>query len=136
ESSNAGLRVVAQNLGDETIELLTLLFKDEDDPNRQALVELNLQVPARGWAERQLPYIDLLFGNACIAKTMSEDWRLVEISNYTRHPSVRGVIIEDTDSFRIYQCVRAVQTTWLAQGETHHQSEWVLYHYERPPTNN
>ncbi len=131
QSSNAGLRIVAQNLTSEPVELVSVVFHDEEDPAVQATVELNLEVPAKGWAERQLPYLDLLFGNQCIARTAEQDWRLVEISNYTLNPSVRGLIIEDTDSFRIYQCVRAVQTTWLEMGEEHQQSEWVLYHYER-----
>jgi hypothetical protein len=135
-NSNAGLRVVAQNLVDEEITLVSLTFKDEKNPKHQAVVELDLAVPAHGWAEKQLPYMDLLFGNECIAETMEEDWRLVEISNYTLNPSVRGLIIENTESFRIYQCVRPIYTTWLTAGTTHQQAEWVLYHYERMPVNN
>ena len=134
--SNAGLRVVAQNLVDEDITLVSLTFSDENDPKHQAVVELDLAVPAQGWAERLLPYMDLLFGNECIAETMNDDWRLVEISNYTLNPSVRGLIIENTDSFRIYQCVRPIYTTWLTAGTTYQQAEWVLYHYERMPISN
>jgi hypothetical protein len=136
ESSNAGLRIVAQNQAAGSIELVSLAFQDEHDPERVEKLSLNLTIPAKGWAETQLPYIDLLFGNECIAKTMQEDWRLVEISNYTLNPSVRGLIIEDTNSFRIYQCVRPVYTTWIDKGVSYQQSEWVLYHYERRPINN
>jgi hypothetical protein len=136
ESSNAGLRIVAQNLATESVELISLAFQDEQDPSRVEDIALNLTVPAKGWAETQLPYIDLLFGNDCIAKTTQDDWRLVEISNYTLNPSVRGLIIEDTTSFRIYQCVRPVYTTWIDKGVSYKQAEWVLYHYERRPLNN
>lgn len=136
ESSNAGLRIVAQNQAAEPIELVSLAFQDEQDPRRLENILLNLTIPAKGWAETQLPYVDLLYGNECIAKTMQEDWRLVEISNYTLNPSVRGLIIEDTSSFRIYQCVRPVYTTWIDKGISYQQAEWVLYHYERRPIGN
>ncbi len=136
ESSNAGLRIVAQNQAAEPIELVSLEFQDEQNPEHLENILLNLTIPAKGWAETQLPYINLLFGNECIAKTMQEDWRLVEISNYTLNPSVRGLIIEDTSSFRIYQCVRPVYTTWIDKGISYQQAEWVLYHYERRPINN
>ena len=136
ESSNAGLRIVAQNQTQGPIELVSVIFRDEDMAAREETLRLNLAVPAHGWAERQLPYIDLIFGNDCISKTMEDGWKLVEISNYTLNPSVRGLIIEDTSSFRIYQCVRPVFTTWIENGETRSQAEWVLYHYERRPQNN
>ncbi|MBQ13694.1 MAG: hypothetical protein CMQ17_04765 [Gammaproteobacteria bacterium] len=63
---------------------------------------------------------------------MEESWKLVEISNYTLNPSVRNLIIEDTDSFRIYQCVKTVTTDWidLSTAEAHRYNEWVLYHFE------
>lgn len=136
QNSNAGLRVVAQNQTGAAIELVSIVFADENEPERQEELQLHLQVPPNGWAELQLPYQNLIFGNDCVAKTAQEDWQLVEISNYTLNPSVRGLIIEDTSSFRIYQCVRPVYSTWMENGEILSQSEWVLYHYERRPQNN
>ena len=135
ESSNAGLRIVARNQETYPIELISVAFRDENSGD-ETLVEMNLSVPAEAWGEIQLPYIELLFGNDCINKTLQDDWRLVEISNYTLNPSVRGLIIQDTDSFRIYQCVRSVYTTWADHEGTHRQAEWVLYHYERRPLDN
>ncbi|MDO8271093.1 MAG: hypothetical protein Q7U82_04120, partial [Gammaproteobacteria bacterium] len=69
----------------------------------------------------------------CISDTMAENWKLVEISNYTLNPSVRGLIIEDTDSFRIYQCVRNVTLHWQdpVSGTNTEFTEWVMYHFER-----
>jgi len=63
---------------------------------------------------------------------MAENWKLVEVSNYTLNPSVRNLIIEDTDSFRIYQCIENVQTTWsrVANGTQVQYEEWVLFHFE------
>ncbi|MDT8427657.1 MAG: hypothetical protein RQ757_02695 [Pseudomonadales bacterium] len=136
ENSNAGLRVVAQNLGQDTVKLVSLLFRDEQDPNTQILVELDMSIPANGWAEQQLPYIDLLFGNECIRKTQNDDWKLVEISNYTLNPSVRGLIIEDTTSFRIFQCIRPVYVVWAEDNQAFQESQWVMYHYERQTLNN
>lgn len=132
-NSDAGLRLVAQNLSDHTIILESVLFQDEEDPLNQTRLTLDLTVSAHAWAEKELDYVDLLFGNDCIGRTMQEDWKLVEISNYTLNPSVRGLIIEDTDSFRIYQCVRNVQVNWLdtETGESRDYTEWVMYHFER-----
>lgn len=132
-SSNAGLRVVAQNLSDHAIVLESVLFQDEEDPTTQTSLSLDLTVSPNAWAEKEMAYVDLLFGNDCIERTMQEDWKLVEISNYTLNPSVRGLIIEDTDSFRIYQCVRNVQINWrdLKTGEESDYTEWVMYHFER-----
>lgn len=133
ESSNAGLRVVAQNQGAQEVELVSLLFRDENNPSIQTLLELNMTIPALGWAEQELPYVDLLFGSECITNTQADDWKLVEISNYTLNPSVRGLIIEDTSSFRIFQCIRPVHVTWAEQDQAHQESQWVMYHYERQP---
>ena len=132
-NSDAGLRLVAQNLSDHEIILESVLFQDEEDLNKQKRLALDLTVPAHAWAEREMTYVDLLFGNDCIGRTMLEDWKLVEISNYTLNPSVRGLIIEDTNSFRIYQCVRNVQVNWLdtQTGENFDYTEWVMYHFER-----
>lgn len=135
ESSNAGLRLVAQNRSDNPILLDSILFSDEMTPARESRLAVNLTVPPQGWAEIELPYLDLLFGNVCITRTMEENWKLVEVSNYTLNPSVRGLIIEDTDSFRIYQCVRNVFVRWLdpESGDTTEYAEWVMYHFERRP---
>lgn len=135
ENSNAGLRLVAQNRSDTPILLDSILFSDETTPARESRLDVNLTVPPHGWAEIELPYVDLLFGSVCITRTMGENWKLVEISNYTLNPSVRGLIIEDTDSFRIYQCVRNVFISWLdpQTGATTEYSEWVMYHFERRP---
>lgn len=136
-SSNAGLRLVAQNLSEHEIVLQSVTFQDEEDSQIQTELNLDLSVPPLAWAEKEMAYIDLLFGSECINRIMQEDWKLVEISNYTLNPSVRGLIIEDTDSFRIYQCVRNVQVSWVdtETGDISDYTEWVLYHFERQLTN-
>lgn len=135
--SDAGLRLVAQNLSDHEIILESVLFQDEEDPQIQQRLALDLPVLPKAWAEKELSYVDLLFGNDCIGQTMHQDWKLVEISNYTLNPSVRGLIIEDTDSFRIYQCVRNVRVSWMdtETGEKNDYTEWVMYHFERQRPN-
>lgn len=135
--SDAGLRLVAQNLSEHEIILESVLFQDEEDPKTQAKLALDLTVRPNAWAEKEMSYVDLLFGNDCIGQTMHQDWKLVEISNYTLNPSVRGLIIEDTDSFRIYQCVRNVRVSWVdtETGEKSDYTEWVMYHFERPRPN-
>lgn len=129
-SSNAGLRLVAENQGNQAVTLQSIEFRGEV----VTPVEINLQIPARSWAETEIPYIDLLSGNECINNTLQDRWRLMEISNYTLNPSVRGLIIEDTISFRIFQCVRPVQLNLgLEDGTTHQENLWVMYHFERLP---
>lgn len=134
-SSNAGLRIVAQNQSDATIELQKVVFADEAGEEEDTELLLDLSVPPHGWAEAQVPYQDLLSGSECVTRTMQEDWKLVEISNYTLNPSVRGLIIEDTRSFRIYQCVRSVRTYWrdVQSDEINYGSQWLMYHFERLP---
>lgn len=142
-SSNAGLRVVAQNQGNEAIELRSVVFRNETGDGNDTELSLNLLIAPGKWAELQLPYQDLLAGNECVKRTMEDDWKLVEISNYTLNPSVRGLIIENTRSFRIYQCVRSVRTTWVhagtAQDTTQEggseqiDNQWLMYHFERLP---
>lgn len=131
--SDAGLRLVAQNVSEHEVILESILFQDEEDPLNRALLALDLAVQPHAWAEKEMAYVELLFGSECIERTMLEDWKLVEISNYTLNPSVRGLIIEDSDSFRIYQCVRNVQVKWLdtATGDSHDYTEWVMYHFEK-----
>ena len=63
---------------------------------------------------------------------MAENWRLAEISNYTLNPSVRNLIIQDTSSFRIYQCVETILTkiSDTANNSAEEREEWILYHFE------
>ncbi len=135
--SNAGLRLVAQNLSDHEVVLDSVTFIDEEDSLVRNDLDLELTIPPHGWADKEMDYVDLLFGSECISRIMQEDWKLVEISNYTLNPSVRGLIIEDTETFRIYQCVRNVQVSWTdsATGNTGSLTEWVLYHFERQLVN-
>lgn len=139
-SSNAGLRVVAQNQGNEAIELRSIVFRNETGSGNDTELKLNMLIAPGKWAELQLPYQDLLAGNECVSRTMEDDWKLVEISNYTLNPSVRGLIIENTRSFRIYQCVRSVRTTWVHAGAGYEggpaeqvDNQWLMYHFERLP---
>ncbi|WP_070119121.1 hypothetical protein [Pseudohongiella acticola] len=134
-NSNAGLRVVAQNQSESAIRLESILFRDETGEQTDAKLQLDMVVPAQAWAEVELPYQDLLSGNDCVDRTMEDDWKLVEISNYTLNPSVRGLIIENTRSFRIYQCVRNVHTVWTSpeDGTEQSQNQWLMYHFERLP---
>lgn len=134
-SSNAGLRIVAQNQSDDPIELKKVVFRDEVGEDEDTELELNLLIPPQGWAEAQIPYQNILTGNDCVERTMQDDWRLVEISNYTLNPSVRGLIIENTRSFRIYQCVRRVNAFWMDQATMteHTTNQWLMYHFERLP---
>ena len=133
ENTDDGLRVVAYNQTQGHIRLNTILFlKEESEGSEQVAVNLNLEVPSLAYADVEFPYIDLLQGNECIGRTMAESWKLVEISNYTLNPSVRNLIIEDTDSFRIYQCIENVRTIWtrLANNAQVQYEEWVLFHFE------
>ena len=134
-STNAGLRIVAQNHSDEAIELKKVVFTDESGEEPPSELLLNLTVPAHGWAETQVDYQELLAGNDCVERTMEDDWKLVEISNYTLNPSVRGLIIENTRSFRIYQCVRSVRAHWhnIDQDISGEGPQWLMYHFERLP---
>ncbi len=133
ENTDDGLRVVAYNQTQGPIRLNTILFlKEESEDSEQVAINLNLEIPSLAYADVEFPYIDLLQGNECIERTMAESWKLVEISNYTLNPSVRNLIIEDTDSFRIYQCIENVRTIWthLASNIQVQYEEWVLFHFE------
>ncbi|HLT63842.1 MAG TPA: hypothetical protein VKZ92_04900 [Pseudohongiella sp.] len=134
-SSNAGLRVMAHNEGNEPVELRQIVFRDETGNGKEEILALELDIPAGKWAEKLLPYQDLLNGHECVERTMADQWKLVEISNYTLNPSVRGLIIEDTRSFRIYQCVRSVRTTWYTPSTDSERTstQWLMYHFERLP---
>jgi hypothetical protein len=133
ENAVAGLRVVSENQQDFAIRLRSIEFSGTEPDSGSLVIDLNLTVPARGFAEKELTYVDLLSNDACVADTMAENWKLVEVSNYTLNPSVRSLIIEDTSAFRIYQCVRRVTTTWETDTDDtlREYDEWVLYHFER-----
>ena len=136
QSANAnlqsGLRLVVENRNDYPVQLKSIEFVSTADETEPAKVDIELSIPAGGFAEQEMSYIDLVSIDKCVSETIEENWRLVEISNYTLNPSVRRLIIEDTSAFRIYQCVSTVNTFWInAQtSEQHHNNEWVLYHFE------
>lgn len=132
-NSNEGLRIVVHNRGDEDVTLQSVVFQNNGSRDGTEL-GIDLEVPAGAWAETEQPYVDLLSGNDCVEETLQDDWRLKEISNYTLNPSVRGLIIEDTRSFRIFQCVREVRLNWEnEQNEQQSERQWVMYHFERLP---
>lgn len=132
ENTDDGLRLVALNQTGNEIHLysITILGLNPEVPGIE--INFELPIPALRYADAEIDYIDLLGNDECIERTMAENWKLVEISNYTLNPSVRNLIIENTDSFRIYQCVRSVLTKWvdLSSNEEHEQEEWILYHFE------
>ena len=132
ENALDDLRVVARNDTSDIIRLDSITFLKDDLPGAGVELELDLEVPAMGYAEIQIDYADLLLDNECIERTLAENWRLAEISNYTLNPSVRNLIIENTDSFRIYQCVESVYTRWtnLSNDSLSGKEEWVLFHFE------
>ncbi len=132
ENALDDLRIVARNDTGNMVRLDTITFLKDDLPGAGVELELALEVPAMGYADLQIAYVDLLKDNECIERTLAENWRLAEISNYTLNPSVRNLIIEDTDSFRIYQCVESVYTRWtdLSNNALLEQEEWVLFHFE------
>jgi hypothetical protein len=132
ENTDDGLRLVAFNQTQSPVRLDSIIFLKTAEDAEPVAIQLDLDLPAMGYADAEFPYIDLLLGDDCIDRTMAENWKLVEISNYTLNPSVRNLIIQDTDSFRIYQCVENVQTTWTdqASNQQFQYEEWILYHFE------
>ncbi len=125
------LRVVAFNPLDSAVRIELIDFVDIEAPGGSLELSLDLDVPAGGYAEREMEYVDLLGQGECVSETLAGDWRLVEISNYTLNPSVRNLIIENTESFRIYQCVQTIETRITeAAGASSVIREWVLYHFE------
>ena len=131
--SDAGLRIVARNSGNRALQLESLTLTQA--AGGQPALNLALAVPAGGWAEIETRYIDLVSDDQCVTDSLRDEWKLMEISNYPLHPSVRGLIIEDSQSFRIFQCIRGVTLDWLdaATGEKWQTQEWLLYHFERRP---
>jgi hypothetical protein len=131
--SDAGLRIVARNASTRTLQLESLALAQAS--GGQPALTVALAIPAEGWAEVETAYVDLISDDPCVAESLRDEWKLMEISNYPLHPSVRGLIIEDSQSFRIFQCIRGVTLHWLdtASGEQWATEEWLLYHFERRP---
>jgi len=132
ENTDDGLRLVAFNQTPGSIRLNSIELHQNEEPADSIVIDIDLEVPSGGYADKEFDYIDLLSNDECIDRTMLENWKLVEISNYTLNPSVRNLIIENTDSFRIYQCVKTISTSWtdLSNGQLTEYDEWVLFHFE------
>lgn len=132
ENTDDGLRLVVNNRTEKSVRLNAIEFLSSSEDYDPVRITFDLNVPASAYAETEIDYIDLLGGDECIERTIAENWKLVEISNYTLNPSVRNLIIEDTASFRIYQCVKSVRIQWtdLASNQETLIEEWVLFHFE------
>ena len=132
ENTDDGLRLVAFNQTPTPIRLNSIELHSGDEQAETIVIDIALEIPPGGYADKEFGYIDLLSGDECIDRTMQENWKLVEISNYTLNPSVRNLIIENTDSFRIYQCVQTISTSWtdLSSNQLYEYEEWVLFHFE------
>ncbi|GJM14552.1 MAG: hypothetical protein DHS20C12_29550 [Pseudohongiella sp.] len=132
ENTDDGLRLVANNQTESPIRLNSIKLHGSEEATESITVDIGLEIPAGGYADKDIDYIDLLSNDECIDRTMEESWKLVEISNYTLNPSVRNLIIENTDSFRIYQCVKTISTSWtdLSSNQLIEYDEWVLFHFE------
>jgi hypothetical protein len=131
-NTNDGMRLVVNNQTPQRLRLHSILFLKDGEPDSAVGMDLELDIQPGRYAETDLAYIDLLSNDDCVSRSLADNWRLAEISNYTLNPSVRGLIIEDTDSFRIYQCVETVITSWtdLDSNTRHQKEEWVLFHFE------
>ena len=123
---------MVNNRTEKSVRLNAIEFLSSSEDYDPVRITFDLNVPASAYAETEIDYIDLLGGDECIERTIAENWKLVEISNYTLNPSVRNLIIEDTASFRIYQCVKSVRIQWtdLASNQETLIEEWVLFHFE------
>ena len=136
ENTDDGLRLVVSNQSSVGVVLEEVRFlKKPEAADDDILLRVGLTVPAGRYAEAEFRYTDLLSDNECIQRTMDSNWRLVEVSNYTLNPSVRNLIIENTDSFRIYQCVETIRTRWRetsgdARDVSKAEEGWILYHFE------
>jgi len=136
ENTDDGLRLVVNNQSNLDVILEEVRFiKSPEDADDDIIISVELSVPAGRYADAEFSYTELLSDNECIRRTMENNWRLAEISTYTLNPSVRNLIIENTDSFRIYQCVETITTRW--REKTENSSEvvkteegWILYHFE------
>ena len=136
ENTDDGLRLVVSNQSNVSVVLEEVRFlKTPEVADDDILLKIGLAVPAGRYAETEFRYTDLLSNNECIRRTMDSNWRLAEVSNYTLNPSVRNLIIENTDSFRIYQCVETISMRWReVKGDSIDVSKteesWILYHFE------
>jgi len=132
ENTDDGLRLVAFNQTPARIRLNSIELHGSEDATESILIDVELEVPSEGYADKEFGYLDLLSDDECIDRNMQNNWKLVEISNYTLNPSVRNLIIENTDSFRIYQCVKTISTSWtdLDSNQLFKYDEWVLFHFE------
>jgi hypothetical protein len=132
ENTDDGLRLVALNQTPARIRLNSIELHGSEAATESILIDVELEVPSEGYADKEFDYLDLLSDDECIDRTMQDNWKLVEISNYTLNPSVRNLIIENTDSFRIYQCVKTISTSWtdLDSNQLFEYDEWVLFHFE------
>lgn len=136
ENTDDGLRLVVSNQSSVGVVLEEVRFlKTPEVADDDILLKIGLAVPAGRYAEAEFRYTDLLSNNECIRRTMDSNWRLAEVSNYTLNPSVRNLIIENTDSFRIYQCVETISMRWReVTGDSIDVSKteesWILYHFE------
>jgi hypothetical protein len=131
-NTDDGMRLVVFNKTETPLRLDSIVFLKDEQATEVIDIDVNLTIPPLGYADQDFEYIDLLQGDECISRTLEDDWKLAEVSNYTLNPSVRNLIIEDTDSFRIYQCVENVKTTWTnvdTDSKTEF-TEWVLFHFE------
>ncbi|MBL4581161.1 MAG: hypothetical protein JKY29_05025 [Gammaproteobacteria bacterium] len=132
ENTDDGLRLVAFNQAPTRVRLNSIELHGSEEATGSILIDIDLEIPSEGYADKEIDYIDLLSGDECIDRTLRENWKLVEISNYTLNPSVRNLIIENTNSFRIYQCVKTISTSWtdLNSNQLIEYDEWVLFHFE------
>ncbi len=80
------LRLVAHNTMTEAIKLDSIIFLKPQFPESEVELTLGMRVPATGYADLNIGYVNLLLDNKCINRTLSNKWRLAEISNYTLNP--------------------------------------------------
>ena len=130
--SDDGMRLVLYNENDATINLSSIVFQKNKPKHESVEVRINKEIFPLSYATADLEYVDLLQHSECINRTLNGGWKLTEISNYTLNPSVRNLIIEDTGSFRIYQCLESVRTFWSISGSDRvlESKEWVIFHFE------
>ena len=130
--SDDGLKLVLFNETDRTVNLSSIVFEKNNENSERVEIKINEEIPPLGYATAEFDYLDLLQHNDCIERTLNGNWKLTEISNYTLNPAVRNLIIEDTDSFRIYQCLENVRTFWSHPGtnDFEESNEWVIFHFE------
>ena len=132
ENTSDELRIVAFNQSSSTVELKSLDFINLPEESQKITLFFDLKILPQKYAEAEIHLSDLLNGDGCVNRSIEQNWKLAEISNYTLNPSVRNLIIEDTNSFRIHQCIRNINVFLRdpANGKTTGYGEWVLYHFE------